>query len=1210
MALPVNIATSKTVLSGYNPLHKIGSNYYYMIPDTGGLHCYKATAIDGTYSAIDDSTPPGNSNTLTALATVNDGTSIHCFYEDGTDELFYSRFASDVWAQKDLSVTGGVLTRPPVTHSLGICIRNDSGGDNVVLIANGNGDNVHGNTADVVMFWTKTNTGTTISTGPVDIDSSASVQERYAACGISTDGTNVHVIYGFQSGSTQVAVASSCYARTIKTDDTLGTRQGSDAKDAGTGSHTTGHPISSTIYWEAVADAGGTLGYITTGEDANDELNSLSSATSSGITDCRARPTSPYSLCHSAAVDAASGDIYVLYSGGGTTGVDHDVYYTTSANGTTWDTAVEVDDAVDCSAVYAAQVESNKIAYVYVTSTGTYTVNEIDLGGVDACLADNIQSLSNVSTPDVGQKHALLADNVQSLSNVSTPSLGQTHVLLADNIESASNVSTPDLSEVNGLLADDIESASNVSTPTLGVIRNLLADNIESASNVSTPAVGQVHALLADDIQSLSNVSTPTANEVNNLLADNIESASNVSTPSIGQVHALLANDIESASNVTQPGITEVNNLLANNVESASNVSSPALGQTHALLADDIESLSNVSTPALVQVVACLADNIESASNVSTPAVGQVHVLSSGYIESASNVSTPSIGQVHNLLAGDVESASNVSTPTLTESNILLADDIESASNVSTPSIGQVHNILANNVESLSNVSTPSLGQVHALLADDIESLSNVSTPTAAQAHALLADNIESLSNVSTPSLTSGGTVALFAQSIEALTTVTTPGFSSTSDPVMPPDTLPWPDQIWSTETLFAFIGTHYTATEWSTTVRHPGGAGFLDNPSAQDLLDLQTTMETYDVILNVQGLGSGRDPVEVAAFMDGIEADDGAAWTTEVYNRTYDVHLLDNARARGVWQLGNEINSLVYSQNVMGWAGETGFQANDERVIPYFIEYYVAPALVGIRQASYEIYGDADAIQVMMGSIAGFKAIAAGHYLDELMNYEIVGTYAASLAGVRVGDFLTHISYHYLMTGDGSDPYLRFKTTYDVYGARYKIWATEEVGINRATGDLGGCTALQLVNRYADLWLDYNLDPDRHRFIMYGVTAGTAGTTVDDAMDWLLSTFTNGVPRPINTSLVSSSGTNLQLNTFVCGDMIMVIANGATLGSSATLSTLDFYLRGVPAITSELFTTTGHSADPLSFTGQSLDTPYNIAANDVVVVIITRDPS
>lgn len=132
--------------------------------------------------------------------------------------------------------------------------------------------------------------------------------------------------------------------------------------------------------------------------------------------------------------------------------------------------------------------------------------------GTDTLLANDLQSLSTVSTATLGQTHSLLANDLQSVSTVSTGALGQLHGLLANDLQSTSSVSTPSISQSGSLLANDLQSLSTVSTATLGQKHNLLANDLASLSTISTPSIGGagvVNALLANDLQSLSTISIP-----------------------------------------------------------------------------------------------------------------------------------------------------------------------------------------------------------------------------------------------------------------------------------------------------------------------------------------------------------------------------------------------------------------------------------------------------------------------------------------------------------------------------------------------------------------------------------------------------------------------------------------------------------------------------------------------------------------------------
>ncbi len=90
-------------------------------------------------------------------------------------------------------------------------------------------------------------------------------------------------------------------------------------------------------------------------------------------------------------------------------------------------------------------------------------------GGTDALLANDLQSLSQLSSPAVGQTHVLLADDLQSTSSVQTITLGQKHNLLANGLQSLSQLSSPAISGGAGfgLLANDLESATQLSIPVL-----------------------------------------------------------------------------------------------------------------------------------------------------------------------------------------------------------------------------------------------------------------------------------------------------------------------------------------------------------------------------------------------------------------------------------------------------------------------------------------------------------------------------------------------------------------------------------------------------------------------------------------------------------------------------------------------------------------------------------------------------------------------
>lgn len=396
MALPETIASGANAAIGYNPPHKLGSNYYQLVATTTGIVCYKASSLGAAgWSAQDNTNRPSSASSITVLSSISSSTEIHMTYVV-SDVVYYSRFDSsgDTWEVTDISVnnTASSSRQPTVHHAL-IEIRTAT--NELVIAFRGGGDNVMGNIADRCMFMTADVAVTTAGgwSGPTDLDSSGTFQETLAATGLSTDGTAVHVLMGRQTGSTRIAVANTSTAVTIASDDTLGTLQGPDTQDAGVGSHGHGNVYSNSVYWPARDAAGSSLIYQSGTEDVNDELSAISGATSTTTSAVRAISGNLTAL--STAIDSTSGDLYVLYSGGGTAGVDNDIYYT-SYDGT-WASVTEHTDAVTCDAIHADQIETGSITFTYVNSSGDYIIDQITLASVENKSTTSTSTTSGVA---------------------------------------------------------------------------------------------------------------------------------------------------------------------------------------------------------------------------------------------------------------------------------------------------------------------------------------------------------------------------------------------------------------------------------------------------------------------------------------------------------------------------------------------------------------------------------------------------------------------------------------------------------------------------------------------------------------------------------------------------------------------------------------------------------------------------------------------
>jgi len=132
------------------------------------------------------------------------------------------------------------------------------------------------------------------------------------------------------------------------------------------------------------------------------------------------------------------------------------------------------------------------------------------------------------------------------------------------------------------------------------------------------------------------------------------------------------------------------------------------------------------------------------------------------------------------------------------------------------------------------------------------------------------------------------------------------------------------------------YTGSHYNNTQpWAGWVRDYSrntGSYILDSGMEYGQIDtnlinsLYTTMLTlpiqYDATLQTAGLGSARDTQKVNLFLSRIEADSGAMWRELCKKEAIKLDGLPNGKNRIFWQVGNEISSPAYSEQLNLWAG------------------------------------------------------------------------------------------------------------------------------------------------------------------------------------------------------------------------------------------------------------------------------------------------
>lgn len=325
-----------------------------------------------------------------------------------------------------------------------------------------------------------------------------------------------------------------------------------------------------------------------------------------------------------------------------------------------------------------------------------------------------------------------------------------------------------------------------------------------------------------------------------------------------------------------------------------------------------------------------------------------------------------------------------------------------------------------------------------------------------------------------------------------------------------------------------SYLGSQYNLKSWSTAARdvssaHQYGydaAAIDQTASYNDFVTNVVAMVQSNVLTSsaftaqVGGIGSGRNLAAMTAYMDSIELDGGLAARDAYKKRAKAIAEIPGTQDKFYWQVGNEINTDQMSENLHLWNNDSVAPSmHDVSTIPFLVEYFIAPAALGIQEASFEVYGDSNIIRIMLGSIAVASSPNAQAFLNAILDYTVVGTYAPALAGKKVYEIVDTVSIHYAMAGAGTT----WKTNLDDFltrrmgvGRIKRIMSTEEVGINAANGNLGMQSALRSISRYMHWWGINNISPDTSRVFFYGHGAGTV--KIDDEMP-ILNSFIGANP-------------------------------------------------------------------------------------------------
>jgi hypothetical protein len=334
--------------------------------------------------------------------------------------------------------------------------------------------------------------------------------------------------------------------------------------------------------------------------------------------------------------------------------------------------------------------------------------------------------------------------------------------------------------------------------------------------------------------------------------------------------------------------------------------------------------------------------------------------------------------------------------------------------------------------------------------------------------------------------------------------------------------------------TWMDYVGRHDRPAVWGRSIR---GVGRRESPATELTRRLREVASTNVLVMPIGGLASARDTAAAAHFLNGVEADGGAAWREEVRVRAEAIlPVLDGALGINL-QVGNEINSHFWGTSVRAWKGDNRpAAANSREVIPVYVEYFLAPAVEVIRDFDWGSDASPAKVNIVLGSLANSANPRSRAWLGDLLDYRIRGTFAASLAGVSVADVVDFASVHYLVTADDANWMHQLDSLQERWvdtGRIRGVWGTEELGRRRAEAGLGAVAALKVTSRYLHWWSLRGLTSEKSRFFLWGSSRGDRDKRGDSAMQILHGAIGDSQLEDISSSLNVAPGSRFEAYAF-----------------------------------------------------------------------------
>ncbi|HEY9827847.1 MAG TPA: hypothetical protein V6D19_20605 [Stenomitos sp.] len=330
------------------------------------------------------------------------------------------------------------------------------------------------------------------------------------------------------------------------------------------------------------------------------------------------------------------------------------------------------------------------------------------------------------------------------------------------------------------------------------------------------------------------------------------------------------------------------------------------------------------------------------------------------------------------------------------------------------------------------------------------------------------------------------------------------------------------------------YVGSQNIKNSWSGNVRSGYVGGLKDFLLQSDViygvgLDKRFTQQGPD-----NHWDSAREPQVMIDLLSSVENDDAANLKSRMLYKVKNYSVWQNSKHKIWWQLGNEINSAYTLNSIRAWEqcktvpssskyncskvapASAGFikpsctnatsTNNDPCTIPYYVEYYLAPAIEAIQQQEAQCGCQ---FPIVLGTVGTGYNPDSRAWLNRLLNYQIKSTqYAPSLTGKYVYQLVNVISTHYLATNQkffrvGNKRVYQpngwknaLDDLYDTWvgkGAIQGIWATEDVGVRATSEKKGSKLAVQVMGRYFHYWTARQMRPSQGKFSFYDwYTPGT----------------------------------------------------------------------------------------------------------------------